>query len=72
MRLPSATLTYRGPVNSTYLVNRQRNRCSHRDYQNIGVNGARAQSMDDIMKTLARNQVAVCFMLPTGLCVVWL
>lgn len=33
-----------------------RNRCTHRDYQNIGVNGARAQSMDDIMKTLARNQ----------------
>eukprot|EP00047_Mylnosiga_fluctuans_P002903 m.226476 g.226476 ORF g.226476 m.226476 type:complete len:702 (+) comp11429_c0_seq1:244-2349(+) len=46
-----------GPVNSTYLFTRSRNLCIHRDYQNIGVNGARAGSMNDtIMQTLARNQ----------------
>ncbi len=46
-----------GNVNSTYLVLRERNRCVHRDYQNIAVNGARAGAMDDhIQQTMARNQ----------------
>lgn len=29
-----------GPVESIYLLLRERNRCLHRDYQNIAVNGA--------------------------------
>ncbi len=29
-----------GPVDSVYLRLRERNRCNHRDYQNICVNGA--------------------------------
>ncbi|EDQ91273.1 uncharacterized protein MONBRDRAFT_34989 [Monosiga brevicollis MX1] len=46
-----------GPDNSTYMVARNRNRCIHRDFQNIAVNGARAGSMNStIVKTLARNQ----------------
>ena len=45
-----------GPVNSSYLVNRNRNRCAHRDYQNLGVNGARAGSMNDtIQRGLSRD-----------------
>ena len=45
-----------GPVDSTYLRLREINRCNHRDYQNIGVNGARASAMaDTIVKSLARN-----------------
>eukprot|EP00035_Acanthoeca_spectabilis_P000993 m.76768 g.76768 ORF g.76768 m.76768 type:complete len:578 (-) comp10553_c0_seq2:4106-5839(-) len=39
-----------GPVNSSYLVNRGRNRCAHRDYQNLGVNGARAGSMNSTIQ----------------------
>jgi acyloxyacyl hydrolase len=36
-----------------------RNRCSHRDFQNIAVNGARAGSMNDtIVQSMARNQTA--------------
>jgi acyloxyacyl hydrolase len=35
----------------------QRNRCVHRDYQNIGVNGARTGAMKEkIVYTLSRNQ----------------
>jgi len=44
------------PTDSYYLRLKQRNRCSHRDYQNIGVNGARSSSMRDIMKTASRSQ----------------
>lgn len=45
-----------GPVNSTYEIFRRINRCNHRDYQNIGVNGARSSSMaDNIVKSFARN-----------------
>lgn len=34
----------------------QRNRCNHRDYQNIAVNGCRSGSMySDVIKTMARN-----------------
>lgn len=48
-----------GPMDSAYLRIRLANRCSHRDYQNIGVNGARSGSMaHDIIKTFARNQTS--------------
>lgn len=47
-----------GPVDSTYLRLRSLNRCNHRDYQNIAVNGARSSAMaDDIVKSFARNGV---------------
>eukprot|EP01100_Stratorugosa_tubuloviscum_P002210 TRINITY_DN1504_c0_g3_i1.p1 TRINITY_DN1504_c0_g3~~TRINITY_DN1504_c0_g3_i1.p1 ORF type:complete len:593 (-),score=260.92 TRINITY_DN1504_c0_g3_i1:118-1896(-) len=46
-----------GPVSSIYLHMRERNRCMHRDYQNIGVNGARTSSMaSNIMFSFARDQ----------------
>jgi acyloxyacyl hydrolase len=45
-----------GNVDSAYLRNRARNLCSHRDYQNIAVNGARSGAMTNIVKTMARNQ----------------
>lgn len=48
----------RGPVDSTYLRLREINRCNHRDYQNIAVNGARASAMaDTIVKSFARDGV---------------
>ncbi|XP_062500916.1 acyloxyacyl hydrolase-like [Corticium candelabrum] len=46
-----------GPVDSLYLKLREINQCNHRDYQNIGVNGARSSAMaNDIVKSLARHQ----------------
>ena len=45
-----------GPVDSLYLRMKEMNRCIHRDYQNIAVNGARSGNMQDTMKGLARNQ----------------
>jgi len=45
-----------GPMQSYYQYSVQNNLCMHRDYQNIGVNGARTSSMKDIMLTLHRNQ----------------
>jgi acyloxyacyl hydrolase len=46
-----------GNVSSTYLKILERNRCIHRDYQNIAVNGARSGAMSDkIVFSLARNQ----------------
>ena len=45
-----------GPVDSAYLRLREINRCNHRDYQNIGVNGARSSAMaDTIVKSLSRD-----------------
>ena len=45
-----------GKVDSYYLRLHELNRCNHRDYQNIAVNGARASAMaDGIVKTLARS-----------------
>jgi len=44
------------PTDSYYLRLRARNRCAHRDYQNIGVNGARTSSMRNILHTASRNQ----------------
>ena len=48
----------KGPVDSTYLKMRELNRCNHRDYQNIGVNGARSSSMKDIVKSMARHHLS--------------
>ena len=61
-----------GPVNSTYMIlNKQnlcvawtidnlsltRRSCNHRDFQNIGVNGAREGDADNNLKySLSRNQ----------------
>jgi len=45
-----------GPLESIYLQLRSRNLCNHRDFQNIGVNGARSGSMINIVKSMARNQ----------------
>lgn len=47
-----------GPTDSVYMRLKARNRCNHRDYQNIAVNGARSGSMDDIMLSLFRNPTA--------------
>jgi len=45
-------------VDSIYLRMRERNLCNHRDYQNMGVNGARADSVsppNGIVNSIARN-----------------
>eukprot|EP01094_Clydonella_sp_ATCC50884_P007385 TRINITY_DN1655_c0_g1_i1.p1 TRINITY_DN1655_c0_g1~~TRINITY_DN1655_c0_g1_i1.p1 ORF type:complete len:545 (-),score=164.11 TRINITY_DN1655_c0_g1_i1:102-1736(-) len=46
-----------GPLQSIYLQMLERNRCMFRDYQNIGVNGARTSSMKPpgIINSLARD-----------------
>lgn len=47
----------RGPVDSFYLRLRELNRCNHRDYQNIGVNGDNSDQMaSQTMYTMARNK----------------
>ena len=46
-----------GPVDSFYLRLREINRCNHRDYQNIGVNGDDSIQMSQhTMYTMARNK----------------
>ncbi|XP_033096267.1 acyloxyacyl hydrolase-like isoform X1 [Anneissia japonica] len=51
--------TIEGPTDSLYLRMRQRNLCNHRDYQNIGVNGATTVSMNrTVQYSLARDQKA--------------
>ncbi len=45
-----------GPANSVYKRLMQRNRCIHRDQQNISVNGARTGATMNVNKTLSRNQ----------------
>eukprot|EP00331_Platyophrya_macrostoma_P021006 CAMPEP_0176466518 /NCGR_PEP_ID=MMETSP0127-20121128/37936_1 /TAXON_ID=938130 /ORGANISM="Platyophrya macrostoma, Strain WH" /LENGTH=374 /DNA_ID=CAMNT_0017859693 /DNA_START=511 /DNA_END=1635 /DNA_ORIENTATION=+ len=45
-----------GPVRSIYKYLRDRNRCNHRDYQNIGVNGAKVSDTASNVQTLRRNQ----------------
>ena len=58
-----------GKVDSGYLRLHEINRCNHRDYQNIGVNGARSSAMaDNIVKSFSRhgtkdNPVLVTFAL---------
>ena len=45
-----------GPVDSGYLRLREINRCNHRDYQNIAVNGARSSAMaNTIVKSFTRK-----------------
>lgn len=44
-------------VISLYSQLRDRNRCNHNDYQNIGVNGARVTSSMQLVEALARNAV---------------
>ncbi len=45
-----------GPVNSVYKHLYERNKCNHRDYQNIAVNGARSGDTLKNIAALARNQ----------------
>jgi len=46
-----------GRVSSGYLKGRDANLCSHRDYQNVAVNGARSGAMaDHIMYSMHRNK----------------
>ncbi|XP_037693015.1 acyloxyacyl hydrolase isoform X2 [Choloepus didactylus] len=42
---------------SIYLHLRKRNRCNHRDYQNISKNGASSQNLEKFIKSLSRNQL---------------
>lgn len=44
-----------GPIDSLYLRLRERNLCNHRDYQNIGVNGANSFSAENDANTLSRT-----------------
>ncbi|KAL9651287.1 hypothetical protein ABK040_001240 [Willaertia magna] len=46
-----------GPSSSIYKYMRNNNRCIHRDYINVSVNGARTGGMKDIIKTFKRNQL---------------
>ncbi|KAM6156825.1 acyloxyacyl hydrolase isoform 2-T2 [Erethizon dorsatum] len=41
---------------SIYLRLRKRNRCNHRDYQNISRNGASSQNLKKFIESLSRNQ----------------
>lgn len=41
--------------NSIYLHLRKRNRCNHRDYQNISKNGASSQNLETFIESLSRN-----------------
>lgn len=46
-----------GNVDSFYLRLLERNRCNHRDYQNMGVNGARSGDMYNfVMQSVARKR----------------
>uniref|UniRef100_A0A8C4L8L5 Acyloxyacyl hydrolase n=1 Tax=Equus asinus asinus TaxID=83772 RepID=A0A8C4L8L5_EQUAS len=42
---------------SIYLRLRKRNRCNHRDYQNISKNGASSQNLEKFIESLSRNQL---------------
>lgn len=66
---------FEGPLNSVYQTIRNRNRCSHRDYQNIAVNGATSYSFTEAVKVLKRDQktdnvssiLSFCLFVPTQL-----
>ncbi|XP_068940685.1 acyloxyacyl hydrolase [Petaurus breviceps papuanus] len=45
------------PDQSIYLRLRQRNRCNHRDYQNISKNGASSKNLLKFMGSLSRSQL---------------
>jgi len=60
-----------GNVDSIYLRLRNRNRCNHRDFQNIGINGARSGSLSSkLVQTLSRNPMddhpLITFWAPIG------
>ncbi|XP_072024277.1 acyloxyacyl hydrolase-like isoform X2 [Amphiura filiformis] len=44
-----------GLTDSLYYKLVQRNRCNHRDFQNIGVNGARAEKINTIAHSMSRD-----------------
>ncbi|XP_061441962.1 acyloxyacyl hydrolase isoform X2 [Rhineura floridana] len=48
--------TIGGWTESFYLHLRRRNRCNHRDYQNISKNGGSSRNILDLVKSLARSQ----------------
>ncbi|XP_028607151.2 acyloxyacyl hydrolase [Podarcis muralis] len=48
--------TIGGWTESLYLYLRKRNRCNHRDYQNISQNGGSSQNVLELVKSLARSQ----------------
>ncbi|KAM5157406.1 acyloxyacyl hydrolase [Mantella aurantiaca] len=48
--------TIGGWTQSLYLKLRKRNRCNHRDYQNISRNGGSAGNLKHYLRSLARNQ----------------
>lgn len=44
-------------IDSIYLRMRERNRCNHRDYQNVGVNGCRSTTLQSrVINSLSRDQ----------------
>ena len=45
-----------GPMSSVYSQMKALNRCNHRDYQNLGVNGARVSKLVEWVNLLARNR----------------
>ena len=45
-----------GPMMSVYSLLREHNACNHRDYQNIGVNGADSRDLPAWVDILARNR----------------
>ena len=45
-----------GPMTSVYSKMVERNRCNHRDYQNVGVNGARVSDLLDFDTYLSRDR----------------
>ncbi|KAK3741945.1 hypothetical protein RRG08_024691 [Elysia crispata] len=46
-----------GPIDSIYMRMRKRNRCNHRDYQNIAFNGAKSFDADRVLvKSLSRSK----------------
>ncbi|XP_034985434.2 acyloxyacyl hydrolase [Zootoca vivipara] len=48
--------TIGGWTESLYLYLRKRNRCNHRDYQNISKNGGSSNNVLELVKSLARSQ----------------
>nr|CCC93635.1 putative GPI inositol deacylase precursor [Trypanosoma congolense IL3000] len=47
---------FEGPMVSVYGKLLERNRCNHRDYQNIGHNGAASGNLLDFLKQVVRNR----------------
>jgi acyloxyacyl hydrolase len=45
-----------GPMTSLYSLLNERNRCNHRDFQNVGVNGARVSDLVNFDTYLSRNR----------------